>query len=156
MVRAYRINEYLDEGMAGGQCLITSSQTITTSSVSGSDTGSCRFLWDRDASLTPTLTLTIAHITTATKYQSAGWIVGGKEGLSLVPWCHCAGRWLPSRINKYLNELQRWLIIAATPQTITTPSGCQGKVGGLLNGDRAGFLASYKHLSQVAVSSGSY
>ena len=130
MVRAYRINEYLDERMAGGQCLITSSQTITTSSVSGPDTGSCRFLWDRDASLTPTLTLTIAHITTATKCESVGWIVGGKEGLSLVPWCHCAGRWLPSRINKYLNELQRWLIIAATPQTITTPSGCQGKVGG--------------------------
>ena len=97
MVCAYRINEYLDERMAGGQRLITSSQTISTSSVSGSDTGSCRFLWDRDAGLTPTLTLTIAHITTATKCQSVGWIVcNWKRGaqlimIMLVPLCLLGG-----------------------------------------------------------------
>ena len=84
---AHRINEYLDERMAGGiapnrqeevEVEGVVAHTISSPSVSrldtGSffDTGSCRFLWSRDGASTLTLTLTIAHITTVAKCQSVG------------------------------------------------------------------------------------
>ena len=92
---AHRINEYLDERMAGGIAPNRQQEegemvahTISSPSVSrldtGSffDTGSCRFLWSRDGAPTLTLTLTIAHITTVAKCQSVGWTYSWKRGLS--------------------------------------------------------------------------
>ena len=93
---AHRINEYLDERMAGGiapnrqeevEVEGVVAHTISSPSVSrldtGSffDTGSCRFLWSRDGAPTLTLTLTIAHITTVAKCQSVGWTYSWKRGL---------------------------------------------------------------------------
>ena len=89
---AHRINEYLDERMAGGIAPNRQGEkgegvvahTISSPSVSrldtGSffDTGSCRFLWSRDGAPTLTLTLTIAHNTTVV---SVGWTYSWKRGL---------------------------------------------------------------------------
>ena len=110
---AHRINEYLDERMAGGIAPNRQQEegemvahTISSPSVSrldtGSffDTGSCRFLWSRDGAPTLTLTLSIAHITTVAKCQSVGCTYSWKRGLRALCWE------VESRINKYSNEPQ--------------------------------------------------
>ena len=142
---AHRINEYLDERMAGGIAPNRQQKeeeemvahTISSPSVSrldtGSffDTGSCRFLWSRDGVPTLTLTLSIAHITTVAKCQSV------EKGAQAC----CAGRL--SRINKYSNEPQCMLqIIGTTPQTKWVLHGRVGESLGFHHIYRTGTIQS--------------